>query len=231
MNEYTIPLALQDFMPVALSSAGLFFLAEMIARTDRGAGRIALLGAWLIMLGGGLKAAWKLNMAISGNDIAWMSNALFVLLAPGFTLMACALWAAQAQMRGRPLGFNVSVMALGISGVFLAVAAVLGIAVPAGSAWKFTLLGVTTVANFVLSALCIVQAFRMGKRDVAVLFIVNIVAIIILQGLARIPQQTIPLQWTEQIINTLSSAAFAYAAWKLSRETQARLVAGRLQFA
>lgn len=231
MNEYTIPLALQDFMPVALSSAGLFFLAEMIARTNRGTGRIASLGAWLIMLGGGLKAAWKLNMAISGNDIAWMSNALFVLLAPGFTLMACALWAAQAQMRGRPLGFNVPAMALGISGVFLAVAAVLGMAAPAGSAWKFALLGVTTVANFVLSALCIVQAFRMGKRDVAVLFIVNIVAIIVLQGLARIPQQTIPLQWTEQIINTLSSAAFAYAAWKLSRETQARLVAGRLQFA
>ena len=31
-EEYTVPLALQDFMPVALSSAGLFFLAEMMAR-------------------------------------------------------------------------------------------------------------------------------------------------------------------------------------------------------
>ncbi len=231
MNEYTVPLALQDFMPVMLSSAGLFFLAEMIVRTNRATGRVALLGAWLIMLGGGLKAAWKLNMALSGNDVAWMSNALFVLLAPGFTLMACALWAAQARMRGCSLSFNMPAMALGISAVCLAVAAVLAIVAPTGSAWKFVLLGVTTAANFALSALCIVQAFRMGKREVAVLFIMNVVAIIILQGLARIPEQTIPLQWTEQIINTLSSAAFAYAAWKLSRETQARLVAGRLQFA
>ncbi|BCX03119.1 MAG: hypothetical protein KatS3mg053_1057 [Candidatus Roseilinea sp.] len=231
MNEYTIPLALQDFMPVALSSAGLFFLAEMIARTNQATGRVALFGAWLIMLGGGLKAAWKLNMAMSGNDVAWMSNALFVLLAPGFTLMACALWSAQAQMRGRPLRFNLSAIAFAIGGVSLAVAAALSLAVPSGSAWKFILLGVTTIANLVLSARCIVQAARMGRRDVAALFIVNIVAVIILQGLARIPQQTIPLQWTEQIINTLSGAAFAYAAWKLSRETQARLVAGRLQFA
>lgn len=229
--EYTVPLALQDFMPVALASAGLFFLAAMIARADRRAGRIALLGAWLIMLGGGLKAAWKLNMAMTGNDVAWMSNSLFVLLAPGFTLMASALWSAHSRMRGRPLDFDITLVALGMVAVILAVAFVLGLLLPAGSAWKFVLLGVTTVANVVLSVLCIVQAFRMGQRNVAALFIINIVAVLVLQGLARIPEQTIPLQWTEQLINTFSSAAFALAAWKLGRETEARLAAGRLQFA
>lgn len=229
--EYTIPLALQDFMPVALASAGLFFLAAMIARADRRAGRIALLGAWLIMLGGGLKAAWKLNMAMTGNDVAWMSNSLFVLLAPGFTLMASALWSAHSRMRGRPLDFDITLMALGMVAVILAVALVLGLLLPVSSAWKFVLLGVTTVANVVLSVLCIVQAFRMGQRNVAILFILNVVAVLVLQGLARIPEQTIPLQWTEQLINTFSSAAFALAAWKLGRETEARLAAGRLQFA
>lgn len=229
--EYTVPLALQDFMPVALASAGLFFLAAMIARADRRAGRIALLGAWLIMLGGGLKAAWKLNMAMTGNDVAWMSNSLFVLLAPGFTLMASALWSAHSRMRGRPLDFDITLMALGMVAVILAVAFALGLLLPASSAWKFVLLGVTTVANVVLSVLCIVQAFRMGQRNVAALFIFNVVAVLVLQGLARIPEQTIPLQWMEQLINTFSSAAFALAAWKLGRETEARLAAGRLQFA
>ena len=232
MNEqYTVPLALQDFMPVALSSAGLFFLAEMMARADKAGRPVALLGAWLIMLGGGLKAAWKLNMAISGSNIAWMSDALFVLLAPGFILMACALRFAQLSMDGRPPRASLPVVACGIAGVCMALAAGLGAAMPSGSAWKFVLLGATTVANLALSGMCIAQALRMGRREVAALFVTNVVAVLILQGLARIPEQTIPLQWTEQIINTLSGAAFAYAAWKLSRETQTRLVEGRLQFA
>jgi len=232
MNEqYTVPLALQDFMPVALSSAGLFFLAEMMARADKAGRPISLLGAWLITLGGGLKAAWKLNVAISGNDIAWMSNALFILLAPGFILMACALRFAQLGMDGRPPRASLLPVAFGIAGVCMALAVGLGVAMPSGSAWKFVLLGATTVANLALSGMCIVQALRMGRREAAALFVINIVAVLALQGLARIPQQTIPLQWTEQIVNTLSGAAFAYAAWKLSRETQTRLVEGRLQFA
>ena len=88
------------------------------------AGRpVALLGAWLIMLGGGLRAAWKLNMAISGSNVAWMSDALFVLLAPGFILMACALRFAQLSMDGRPPRASLPVVACGIAGVCMALAA------------------------------------------------------------------------------------------------------------
>jgi len=105
VETYSVPLALQDFMPVALSATGLFFLAEMIKHMAREArvANIALLGAWLVMLGGGIKAAWKLNVALTGNDIEWMDNALFVLMGPGFTCMAWALSAAQRLARGQTL--------------------------------------------------------------------------------------------------------------------------------
>jgi hypothetical protein len=38
------------------------------------------------------------------------------------------------------------------------------------------------------------------------------------------PNQTIPLQWTEQLLNTFAQGAFAFAAWKLA---QAQMADGR----
>jgi hypothetical protein len=65
--------------------------------------------------------------------------------------------------------------------------------------------------------LLIQQARRLGLNGIALLFLANIVIVFILSGLARIPDQTIPLQWTEQILNTFAQGAFAYAAWKLAQ--------------
>ncbi|MBK9781825.1 MAG: hypothetical protein IPP55_17560 [Anaerolineales bacterium] len=56
------------------------------------------------------------------------------------------------------------------------------------------------------------------------LFLANIVIVFVLSGLARIPEQSIPLQWTEQLLNTFGQGAFAYAAWKLAGVISSRSV-------
>jgi hypothetical protein len=219
---YSVPLALQDFMPVALSATGLFFLAEMIARlsNDSRVANIALLGAWLVMLGGGIKAAWKLNIALTGNDIGWMDNALFVLMGPGFTCMAWALSAAQRLASGQTVANRFApLFPFIVSAVFLATAAALSASSPGSRTWFFILLGLTTIANFTLSGLAIRQAWGQDLKWVVVLFAVNIVAILLLQGVARMGDRGEAMQWVEQILNTLSNAAFAFAAFKLNRHT------------
>lgn len=227
VEQYSVPLALQDFMPVALSATGLFFLAEMIKHMARDSrvSNIALLGAWLVMLGGGTKAAWKLNIALTGNDIEWMDNALFILMGPGFTCMAWALSAAQRLARGQALTSRFAALfPFIVSAVFLATAGGLAAANPGSRIWFFILLGMTTIANFTLSGLAIRQSWSQSLKWVAVLFLINVLAILALQGLARMGDRNEGEQWVEQILNTLSNAAFAFAAFKLNRHTLSRFV-------
>jgi len=59
---------------------------------------------------------------------------------------------------------------------------------------------------------------------VAALFLINVLAILVLQGLARMGDRGEAEQWVEQILNTLSNAAFAFAAFKLNRHTLSKFV-------
>lgn len=225
-ETYSLALALQDYVPVALSAAGLFYLAEMIARLsgDARISRIALLGAWLVMLGGGIKASWKLNLALTGVDVRWMDNALFVLLGPGFTALAWALSAAQRRLAGQPLTSRWAwLFPFLVSALFLATAAGLAWSQPGTRTWFFVLLGMTTIANFSLSGLAIRQAWGQGRRGIALLFLLNVIAILALQGFARAGDRTELVQWIEQILNSLSNLAFALAAYRLNRVTRSAL--------
>jgi len=82
--------------------------------------------------------------------------------------------------------------------------------------WRFILLGVMTIGNVVMVILLIQQARYNNLNKMAWLFLANIVIVFVLSGLARMPDQSIPLQWTEQLLNTFGQGAFAYAAWKLA---------------
>lgn len=225
MDNYSITLALQDFMPVALSSIGLFYIAEMIATAESRSRWPALLGAWLVMLGGGTKAAWKLNIAATGANIVWMDNALFVLMTPGFIFLAYTLWRAQRAMRGNPVPLSPIIMPAAASAVALIAAIGAGQISPGTRLWSFILLGGTTVANFALSALAASQAWRQGQKAVAAGFFVNVIMIVLLQGLARVGDRAEAVQWTEQILNTVSNAAFAWAGFRLGRDTQKNMAA------
>jgi hypothetical protein len=220
MEQYSIALALQDFVPVALSSIGLFYLAQMIATAESKSRWPALLGAWLAMLGGGTKAAWKLNVATTGANIVWMDNALFILLTPGFIFLAYTLWRAQRAMQGKPAPMSPWVMPLAASLTALGIAALVATVSPSTRTWNFILLGATTVANFATSMLAAWQAFKQEQKVVAGLFILNIVMIVLLQGLARSGVRTESMQWVEQILNSISNLAFAIAGYRLSRGTQ-----------
>ena len=223
MTEYTLALALEDYIPVIFSSMGLYFISRMVGRADGRLGQMATIGWILITTGGFLKATWKLMMAVSGaqTDIVWMDKGMFVWMAAGFTLVAFAVWfMSEAREGKRPqrvwLGPGL-VLALSLAAISFT-----GFPDPAVNSWRFILLGVMTIGNVVLVVLLIQQARRLGLNKMALLFLANIVIVFILSGLARIPDQTIPLQWTEQLLNTFAQGAFAFAAWKLAAAADRR---------
>lgn len=220
MEQYTIGLALEDFVPVILSSIGMWLLTHLITQVNKEAGRLAFVGWLLISLGGLSKSSWKLIMALSNGsqDIVILDNLLFVLLGPGFVFMAWALWCGYRIVtnKSRP---GIWLVPMAVTAVFLIPVIFTAFSQPSSRTWFFILLTMTTLGNLVLGILLIGQSLFLKRPWIAVLFGINLITIFMLSGMARIPDQSIPLQWTEQIINTLSQGAFAFAAWQLAKVT------------
>jgi hypothetical protein len=214
---FTLPLALFNFLPVALTGTALWFLARYAgdqAPAERG---LALAGGALILAGGLAKALWKLIAAATGQDLAWLGGALFPLMAPGFAMLAVALWGAVRAEAGRTLPRGLWRVALGA--VLLALGAVLWreivLGIPRG--WFLPLLVLTSLGNLGASVLLIRAALRRRAFVTAGLFAVNLLMIFALQPIAMMQPKTLAVHWLEQSLTALGTACFAWAAWRLWR--------------
>jgi hypothetical protein len=208
MPDYPLALALEDFVPVLLSLAGLLLVARWCAAAGRG--RLALAGALLVGAGGLSKATWKLLVAGWRVDVGWLDELLFPLLAVGFVLLAGAVLQARRR-HGSPL-----------PGVLAALVALAATALAFTGGWepaRLLLLVTAVVASTVLSVLLVRIALAGGDGAAAALFALNLTVTYVLAGLARVPDQTVALQWVEQGLNTVSQGAFAVAAWRLAPVT------------
>lgn len=217
--EYSVPLALQDFMTVGFSAIALILLTRMVAQLDRELGRIALLGTLLAVAGGTLKAAGKLVLAMGGPDIPVLNLGLFPLIAPGFTLLAWALYHVRRYFRDQaPLRWP-WLVPLVLIAVFGAASFALG---RAGGPWRVVLIMQATIANIVLLLMLTVAAWGRGLRLTAVLFFATLVVVLVMSQMARMPIARIELVWFEQITQTLAQALFAVAAWQYGEEMLAQ---------
>jgi hypothetical protein len=221
-------MALQNYMPVLFSALGLWWIAQMIRAENRALGNMALAGFALITVAGVLKATWKLTMSISQTDVALFRDALFVMIGPGFTMMAFSVlprpsaarpWSAAEGREGRGEGKRVWLKPLLISSVALAVAGAMAVALQS-RAWVFVLMGMTTIANTAFMLLLMRRAKRQGQMLAFGLFGVNLLMSFVLAGIGGMPNKTLETHWVEQIVSTLSNAGFAYAAWMLAKQKQ-----------
>lgn len=231
MNEYTLGLALEDFIPVIFSSIGLYLIGRMVSQINGRLGHMALAGWLFVTLGGLLKAVWKLIMAVTATrvNLIWLDKGMFLWMAVGFSLLAISLWFVSSSLSPETQSRQAWLTVLIILGVTFAAVGAAGFPDPAVNSWRFILLGVMTAANIIFIVLLIQIARRLPHQTAVWLFVTNIVFVFLLSGLARIPEQSIPLQWIEQIINTLAQGAFAYAAWAVARAHPAA-VSGQLAY-
>jgi hypothetical protein len=175
---------------------GTYFLVR-IARLVRGRSCAWLMmsGALLIFLGGMLKAIWKLLYTTGMGDVCIFSEAQFVLMAPGFLLLLASI---VALSRGDPFVVG--------AGSRLTVLAV----------WKIPFLIVITLCSIGAYGLLTYIAFRRGARLAGALFILAVVCLFAMSGMAR-SEQTVARQWIEQGINSAGQSAFAAGSFLLYR--------------
>lgn len=198
----TLSMALMDFIPNLGYLVGAYFIVRLVLR-ERGSrcGRMAMLGALLVFVGGMMKATAKLLDAYHQRPytINILSEAQFILLAIGFlgTVTALILLARQQRPpQNTPLP------------------AILLIA-----PWKIPFLLVMMLCQFGALGLLTYLSFRRKITLSGALFITSAVLTLLMAGMAS-GSQALDMQWVEQSINSLAQISFAIAAFTLDRSSQ-----------
>ena len=214
MEDYSLALALFDYLPVALSLIGLLWVVRLLGLALPAAWPALIAGLGLVVLGGASKATWKLTWVLAGKDLVLLDNALFICMAPGMVLLACHAVAAGRCWRGRtarvrPLRNSLFIIIplLGASGLIAAWAD--------NRAWFFVLLIGASLANLILTSVFIRWSWRWGQGFTAAIFLFSLLLFLFLGVLARYSAGVAPLQWLAEILNVLGTGSFAWAAWRL----------------
>lgn len=223
MHQYSIGVALFDFVPVLLTALALTFLVRAIAILHPGVAPLARLAAVLIPFGGLCKASWKLIAASSGQQITWLENLLFIALAPGFVMMAFCLYHARVALRA-DAAKPAPPYALSRLLLWLALPLLGGLAAvwlhPDTRLWFFWLLGITTIANTTLIVHAVLASRLLGLGwPTAACFIYNFCATLVLSGLSRLPASE-ATAWIQEGVNFSAQAALAAGFWQFSRKVQ-----------
>lgn len=219
MHNYSVAVALFDYLPVLLSGLGLFWLARGVAARHRRLASVAFGAALLVPFGGLCKATWKLLVALGQPPLNWLENLLFIAMAPGFAAISFSLFHAvrawqrntAPQQADYPAGRLLLWLALPLLGGLI-----IALLAPLPRAWFFWLLGATTVANAALIVHAVGASYWSGLRWPAALFIYNFVATLMLSGLSRLPPGE-ATAWIQEGVNFSAQGALALAAWQLGR--------------
>jgi hypothetical protein len=221
MHQYSVSVALFDFLPVAATALALALLARAIGQRYPALAPAVWLGALLVPLGGLCKATWKLIVAVYQRELVWLENQLFILMAPGFVLMAYSMFHARraGQTGIQPDG---PVFARARLWFWLTIPAAGAIAAalyaPGSRLWFFWLLGVTTLGNVALlvNAALTARGYGLGGK-VTTYFVLNFAGTLALSGLARLPPGE-ATAWTQEIVNLFAQLALLLGCWHLSRQ-------------
>lgn len=215
MEDYSLGLALFDYLPVFVSALGLYLLVQLLADRLPTSRPLLLLGFALVIAGGLSKASWKLIWVLSHKDFAVLDSLLFICMAPGMILLALHTAAASAHWRNNTVSINPERNSLLAILVLLGAATALATTQSEGRAWFFLLLAAAALANIIMSILLIRLAWGWRQRLTAALFLVSILLTLGLSWLARISAGSVPLQWLAETLNLLATGSFAIAVWRL----------------
>ena len=202
MNEYSLGLCVLDFLPNLAFLVGSVFLVRLaMLRTDRTCQIATIAGAALVFLGGTLKAVWKLLYATGVGDYALLSELQFPLHAPGFFLLLVGvICLARQERKARHAGL-------------------VGMAV-----WKIPLLAVMTICSLGVQGILSYLAFRRRAYVAGALYVMAIVCMLSMAGMAS-ADQGIGQQWFEESINSAGQIAFAVGSYLFYRRVKATATA------
>jgi hypothetical protein len=191
-ENYSLALSLLDFVPNLAFLAGAVLLVLWARRTNGQLGAILMVaGSALVFVGGTTKAIWKLIVTIGGGDIVWLGELQFMLLAPGFLAMLVSASLALGHERKRQRAGWAAM-----------------------AAWKIPLLAIMVLSSLGLHLILSTLAFRRKARVAGILYMVAVLCMLSLAGMAS-GEQSIARQWIEEGVNSVGQISFAVGSYLL----------------
>ena len=200
-EEYSIALALVDFIPTIFFPIGAYFFQKFFKKQNNVKSQILwIIGGFLVFIGGFFKAIWKLNMAITQNDILFLSDSLFVFQSIGFTcLFIGTLLFIISQSKKTNIPKSTPLTALAV--------------------WKIPFMAIQTLTCIGTYGLLIHYAFKKKNKKGAFLLIISVIIIFLMVGFSS-SDMSISIQWIAEIINTLGQLSFLLAGITFTKDIE-----------
>jgi len=199
MAEYSIALALVDFIPTIFFPIGAYFFQKFFKKQNNVKSQILwIIGGFLVFIGGFFKAVWKLNMAITQNDILFLSDYLFVFQSIGFTCLFMGTFLfirSQSNKTKIPKSTPLTVLAV----------------------WKIPFMAIQTLTCIGTYGLLTHYAFKKKNKKGAFLLIISVIIIFLMVGLSG-SDMSISIQWIAELINTLGQLSFLLAGITFNKD-------------
>lgn len=188
MNGITVPMAVVDFIPVALFFASAVLLQrDLYGKMVKGAFALLATGSTMVLIGGIFKAGWKILYALGICDYTLLDASFFPLQGPGFLLVFLALAGMFTRYNRRHVLHSAAVVPVYTSSIPFVVMQTLGCA---GAQW--TLFAI---------------ALKMKKRGAAALFVVAFVFMLGMGYLSATFDDSSSMHWVAQWTNIVSQGA------------------------
>ena len=197
--NYSISLVLFDFVPVFAFLVGAFYLVKIsLSHRGKPCGRMMMAGTALVFAGGFFKATWKLFYTLDIGDYKLLSELQFILSAFGFFAMLVSVILLARSFRDKSAG-----------GVVMAIAA-----------WKIPFLAIMTLTSLGAQGILVYISFQKKARQAAGFFIIAVICMLGMAGLASSVEQTVTMQWIEETINSIGQISFALGSFLLHRKCE-----------
>ena len=113
MKEFSIPMAIVDFIPVILYFLATNIVAKDLRHRMSSINRVLYrIGTLMVVIAGSLKALYKLLYAAGVGDFQWMSNQMFSNQAIGFLVAGVILCSAVVGKKNKRVNGFIPTMAL-----------------------------------------------------------------------------------------------------------------------
>ncbi|MBA7559542.1 hypothetical protein ES708_01157 [subsurface metagenome] len=200
-DEYSIAIALVDFIPTFFFPIGVYFFQKFFKKQNFVRSQILwIIGGFLVFIGGFFKAIWKFNMALTQNDILFLSDGLFVFQSVGFTCLLLGTFLfirSQSNKTNIPKSTPLTALAV----------------------WKIPFMAIQTLTCIGTYGLLIHYGFKKGNKKGAILLIISVIIIFLMVGLSG-SDMSISIQWIAEIINTFGQLSFLLAGITFTKDLE-----------
>ena len=207
MKEFSLAMALADFLPVLLfTAAGVLLMRDLYRKMSKGAFALLAAGVIFISCAGILKALYKLLYAAGLCDFQALSDMFFPTQSLGFLLAGLGMLAMLLHRQGKGAVYA---------------------AAPPLFKGTFVFVSLMVLGLGMLDAVLCVLAARLKKPGVIALFVLSFVCSLGMGYLSSKDFARASMNWIAEGVNVLGQGSLLLGAWLLHQNGLAELVLKR----